>query len=336
MSTRRGPPVPARAIPPGGTGRVDAAVVVEDASVDYGDGPVLHDFDLVVRPGEWVGLVGPNGAGKSTALGILSGLVAHDGRLRVGGHDPAGWRRRDWATTVALVPQRPLIPPGLTVTDYVLLGRTAHIPPFGVESADDLAEVAWAIRRLDLAGLARRPVLALSGGELQRVVLARALVQRADVLLLDEPTSALDLGHGLQVLELVDALRSEQGLTIVAAMHDLTLASQFTDRVVLLDQGRVVATGTPAEVLTSGRLARHYHANVRVLADGVGGIVVIPVRDRVLAERTRPPRDPPPVQEAAPPTPTDAPPDRSRSTPVESTDLPTTGTPDDHPGAHHG
>ncbi len=256
------------------------AVEVVGAGVDYGGGPVLVDFSLAVAAGEWVALLGPNGAGKSTALGVLSGLVRHDGDLRLLGDDPRPWKPRRWATTVALVPQRPIIPPGLTVTDYVLLGRTAHIPTFGVESAADLAAVDHAFTRLDLHTFARRPVLALSGGELQRVVLARALVQEARILLLDEPTSALDIGHGQHVLELIDDLRRERGLTIVAAMHDLTLASQYADRVVLLDHGRAIGAGTPVEVLTAARVAHHYDASVRVVPDGSGGIVVVPMRPR--------------------------------------------------------
>jgi iron complex transport system ATP-binding protein len=252
--------------------------VFERVTVDYGDGPVLVDFDLEVAAGEWVGLLGPNGAGKSTALGVVSGLVTHEGSTRIGDADPGRWRPRQWASAVALVPQRPIIPPGLTVTDYVLLGRTAHIPTFGIETTTDLDAVAAAMERLDLHDFTDRPVLALSGGELQRVVLARALVQEASILLLDEPTSALDIGHGQHVLELIDALRLERGLTVLSAMHDLTLASQFADRVVLLDRGRTVATGAPRDVLTQQRLARHYDADVQILDDGEGGIIVVPVR----------------------------------------------------------
>lgn len=245
--------------------------------VDYGGGPALADFDLEVAAGEWVALLGPNGAGKSTALGVLTGLVRHTGQVQIHGQDPGDWHPRDWARAVALVPQRPIIPAGLTVADYVLLGRTAHMPRFGVEDAQDLAAVDDAFTRLDLHQFGTRHVLNLSGGELQRVVLARALVQEAPLMLLDEPTAALDIGHGQQVLELVDELRRDQGLTIVSAMHDLTLAGQYADRLVLLAAGRVVAQGEPHEVLTTQTISRHYLANVRVLHDN-GSIAVIPVR----------------------------------------------------------
>ena len=248
--------------------------------VDYGDGPALAGFDLQVEPGEWVALLGPNGAGKSTALGVMTGLVTHTGTVTIAGQDPGTWNPRSWARSVALVPQRPIIPAGLTVSDYVLLGRTAHMPRFGVEDATDLAVADDALTRLDLHQFATRDVLNLSGGELQRVVLARALVQQAPLMLLDEPTAALDVGHGQQVLELVDELRREQGLTIVSAMHDLTLAGQYADRLVMLAGGRVVAEGRPADVLTADTISTHYDARVRILRDG-GGIVVAPVRTRV-------------------------------------------------------
>jgi iron complex transport system ATP-binding protein len=166
----------------------------------------------------------------------------------------------------------------MPVSSYVLMGRTPYIPYFGVESAHDLAVVDEVLARMELRDLASRPLGELSGGELQRAVLARALAQEAPVLLLDEPTSSLDIGHQHQVLELVDALRRERGLTIVSAMHDLTLAAQFADRLVLLADGRSVAEGDARSVLTEDVLARHYPgASVKVLVDGED-IVVVPTR----------------------------------------------------------
>ncbi len=267
--------------PVGATGQPGAvpALQLDGIGVDYGDGPALVGFDLQVQRGEWVALLGPNGAGKSTALGVMTGLVTHSGSVTIAGQDPRTWDPRNWARSVALVPQRPIIPAGLTVGDYVLLGRTAHMPRFGVEDMTDLAVTDDALARLDLHQFATRPVLNLSGGELQRVVLARALVQQAPLMLLDEPTAALDVGHGQQVLELVDELRREQGLTIISAMHDLTLAGQYADRLVMLAAGRVVAEGNPGEVLTAARISTHYDARVAILHHG-DGIVVAPVRPR--------------------------------------------------------
>jgi iron complex transport system ATP-binding protein len=168
----------------------------------------------------------------------------------------------------------------MAVSDYVLLGRTAHLPYLGVESARDRQIAADTLARLDLGALAARAVSTLSGGEQQRVVLARALVQHTPVLLLDEPTAALDIGHRQQVLELVDTLRRDCRLTVLAAMHDLTLAAQYADHLVLLDHGRVAAAGAPREVLTAERVATHFGADVHVLTTPDGGLALVPARGR--------------------------------------------------------
>jgi iron complex transport system ATP-binding protein len=253
---------------------------LDRVGVGYDDTSVLGDVDLTVTAGEWVALIGPNGAGKSTLLRACAGSLPHTGRVRVDGHDPRRLRPRELARRVALVPQQPLVPPGVTVTDYVLLGRTPYISYLGVESRHDLDVVADVLERLDLAHLADRRVDRLSGGELQRAVLARSLAQEAPLLLLDEPTSALDVGHQQHVLELVEGLRRERGLTVVSAMHDLTLAGQFADRLLLIDGGGVAAAGPARAVLTEDTIRRHYDASVRVLVDEDGGVVVIPMRAR--------------------------------------------------------
>jgi iron complex transport system ATP-binding protein len=167
----------------------------------------------------------------------------------------------------------------MAVLDYVLLGRTPYIPPLGRESVRDLAAVDDVLTRLDLVGFAGRRLESLSGGERQRVFLARALAQGATLLLLDEPTTALDIGHQQDVLELVDHLRRDGGLTVLASMHDLSLAGEYADRLVLLAGGEVVAAGPPREVLTEALLAHHYRARIRVI-DGEHGPLVIPVRAR--------------------------------------------------------
>jgi iron complex transport system ATP-binding protein len=184
------------------------------------------------------------------------------------------------ARLVAYVPQQPELPADMTVGSYVLLGRTPHITYFGMESAHDRRVCSSLLDSLHLASMVERPLGTLSGGELQRLVLARALAQEAPVLLLDEPTSALDLGRRLDALELVDALRHDRDLTVVSALHDLTLAGQFADRLVLLDGGRAVATGRPDEVLTEDALTTHFDADVRVLRSDEGDLVVVPYRDR--------------------------------------------------------
>ena len=264
-----------------------SAVELVGVSVALGGAPVLRGVSLQVPAGAWVCLIGPNGSGKSTLLRAVAGLVAHGGTIRVGGSPPAALRRRELARRVALVPQQPVVPPGVGVLDYVLLGRTPYIPWFGTEGPRDLAVVADVLDRLDLAALAGRRLDSLSGGELQRAVLARALAQQAPILLLDEPTTGLDVGHQQQVLELVDALHAHEELTVLSAMHDLTLAGQFADELVLLDAGRVAAAGPPAAVLTERLIADHYHATVRVLDDPRGGLVVVPVRPAGAAAGSR-------------------------------------------------
>jgi iron complex transport system ATP-binding protein len=166
----------------------------------------------------------------------------------------------------------------MTVADYVLLGRTPYIAYLGTEGRHDLEVSARVIDRLQLSAFKERPLGSLSGGEVQRVLLARALAQEAPVLLLDEPTAALDVGHQQHVLELVDELRHEHYLTVLSAMHDLTLAGQFADELLLLDAGRAVAAGPAREVLTEATIRRHYGASVRILEEPDGGVAVLLTR----------------------------------------------------------
>ena len=253
------------------------AVVVDGLRVRL-DGVVIVDgVDLDVGDGEWVAIIGPNGAGKSTALRAIGGLLPFDGRIELDGTPVQRLARRERAKTVATVVQTPVVPPAMRVFDYVLLGRTPYVPPLGRESAADLAVVDEVLGELDLGRFAGRRLDTLSGGERQRVFLARALAQGARILLLDEPTTALDIGHQQEVLELVDRLRAERGLTVLATMHDLSTAGEYADRMVLLADGRVVAAGSPRDVLTEENLAVHYRVRVRVI-DGDHGPLVVPVR----------------------------------------------------------
>jgi iron complex transport system ATP-binding protein len=254
------------------------AVELRRVSVALDGRPVLRELSLRIPGGSRLGLIGPNGSGKTTLLRAIAGLVPHQGEIRLGDAAGRSLSRRELARRIALVPQNSTVPAGFTVTDYVLLGRTPYIPHLGTESRRDLEIVGSVLDQLDLTGLAARRLDSLSGGERQRAVLARALAQQTPVLLLDEPTTGLDVGHQQQVLELVDGLRDDLELTVVSAMHDLTLAGQFADHMILLDGGRVAADGPARTVLTERVISRHYHASVRVLEDPGGGIVVIPVR----------------------------------------------------------
>ncbi len=254
-----------------------------DVSVKYGSAIAVQGFSDTVRPGEWLCLIGPNGAGKSSLLRSAAGLVKHEGNILVDG-SPLNLRSaRRRAALVAHVPQSPSMPDDMTATEYVLLGRNPYVGYFGNESKHDRMMVARVIERLDLEEFANRRLETLSGGERQRLVIARALAQEAPIMLLDEPTSALDIGHQQQALELVDSLRREHGFTVVSAMHDLTLAGLYSDRLALLHQGYCVAAGPAEQVLKAETLSEFYGVSVTVHHEPDGTVVVVPRRTVPLA-----------------------------------------------------
>jgi iron complex transport system ATP-binding protein len=254
------------------------ALALDRLSVTLGGARVVDGLSTRVEHGEWVALIGPNGAGKTTALRAIAGLVSYEGRVHVLEDDARALARKQLARRIALVPQVPLIPGDITVRAYVLLGRTPHLGYLGTERRADHRAVDAALYQLDLIPFAQRRVDTLSGGERQRATLARALAQSAPVLLLDEPTAALDMGRQQQVLEIVDELRATRGLTVLSTMHDLTLAGQYADRLLLLDGGRLVAAGTADEVLTRALITEHYGAEVEIVDAPGSGFVVVPVR----------------------------------------------------------
>jgi len=256
-----------------------ALLEVRGVGATLGRSRVLDAVDATVEPRTWTAVVGPNGAGKSTLLRVVAGLQRHDGQVLIDGLDVDQMRPRERASKIGYAPQVPVLPDGVTVAEYVLLGRTPYHPLLSSARDDDRRIASDALARLDLAGLANRVLKTLSGGERQRAVLARALAQQPRLLLLDEPTAALDLGHAQQLLELVDELRRDAGLTVLSTLHDLALAGQYADRLVLLDGGRVVTAGAPGEVLTASALSTHYGASAEVV-DGPDGLRVHPVRPR--------------------------------------------------------
>lgn len=246
--------------------------------VRRGDVTVLRAVNLAVPAGSWLAVVGPNGAGKSTLLSAVAGLLAYDGTVELDGHDMQSLRPRARARVLAYAPQEPELPADLTVTDYVLLGRTPYRPMIGSDRPADTSLVAQVLTQLDLSHYAATRLDRLSGGERRRAVLGRALAQRAPLLLLDEPTAGLDVGHAQQLLELLDGLRRSHGVTLVTTLHDLTLAGQYADQLLLLDDGDVVAAGTPAEVLRASLLGQRYQASLTVLNPGDGSLAVVPLR----------------------------------------------------------
>ena len=252
----------------------ETVILCGGISVSLSSKPVLSDVSFKCGAGEWLSVIGPNGAGKTTLLRVLSGMIRpKSGRVHACGGELGEMSPRQRARQAAVISQHPIVPPGVKVLDYVLLGRVPHLG-FGLRrNEEDHQIVRDLLRRLQAEQFADAPLSDLSGGERQRIVVARALAQETPVLLLDEPTSALDIGHQLEVLELLDELRKERGLTIVSTTHDLTLAGQFADRLLLLADGKVAADGVPAEVLTREVIEEHYGAQVEILARN-GGVAL--------------------------------------------------------------
>lgn len=260
--------------------RQATGVAWADINVILGKRQILRDVSLSVAPGSWLALIGPNGAGKTTLLRVLAGAVDHDGQASVGGNVVGTRSAREMARQVAFVPQHPVLPPGLGVFDYVLLGRTPYQGLRFAPSQEDRASAFAVLQRLELDRFADREICSLSGGERQRVVLARALTQETPVLVLDEPTAFLDAGHQLDVLELIEDLRRERNLTVVTTLHDLSVAGQFADAMAVLVDGQVVAAGTPVEVLTADLISRHWGVHAEVSTDDHGGVSVAIQRRR--------------------------------------------------------
>ena len=249
-----------------------------DLTISYDGKKAVDSFNDILFSGEWLCLIGPNGAGKSSVLRAAAGLVPYTGSVAINQTEIPAASARWRAQHIAYVPQAPVIPTDMSVYEYVLLGRNPYINYFSSETSHDRDVIDRILNRLDLVQFSARKLGTLSGGEVQRLVIARALAQEAPVLLLDEPTSALDIGHQQQALELVDGLRREQGLTIISAMHDLTLAGLYADRLVLMHEGHRVAEGTAKQVLKSETLAEFYGVSARVHHEPDGTVVVIPQR----------------------------------------------------------
>ncbi len=263
------------------------SVAFTELQVRYGTRVAVASFTDRVQPGEWLCLIGPNGAGKSSILRAVVGLVPYLGEILLDGTRLGARSARRRAQLVAYVPQAPVLPDDMSVYEYVLLGRNPYVGHLGTETRHDREMAAAMLGRLDLEDLAGRLLCTLSGGERQRLVIARALAQEAPVLLLDEPTSALDIGHQQQALELVDGLRREHGLTVVSAMHDLTLAGLYSDRLALLHQGHCVSSGDAAHVLRAETLAEFYGVSVSVHHDPDGTVVVVPRKSQHLGSGPR-------------------------------------------------
>lgn len=244
-------------------------------SLSYNGHAVVQDFSLSILPGTIVGLVGPNGSGKTTILRALAGLIEpRAGTALVQGKQASRLDKRLRARKIGWVPQQESAAWPLTVSEVVRLGRAPHRGWLMPYTAADMKIVEHALARADLLSLKHRPVNKLSGGEFQRVLIARVLAQETEALLLDEPTASLDIHHQVKVLDLIRDLVQEKGLSVVMAIHDLNLAVRYCDKLVLLNGGRQVSAGTPEEVLTPENLHTVFGVNARLYRDPWGAWAV--------------------------------------------------------------
>lgn len=241
-------------------------VALEAVSAGYVEGKdALTDVTLRLRSGEVLAVLGPNGAGKSTLAKVVAGLVRpRAGKLRVGEEDAAALDRRAFAKRVAFVPQSVEVALGFRVREVVAMGRAPHQGAWMEEREEDREAVARALDACELAGLADRPVEALSGGEQKRVAIARALAQRAKVLVLDEANAHLDVRHAMMLHDILAREAKERGVACVAVLHDLNAAAQVADRVALMKEGRLVAWGTIEETMTYARLTALFETELYV------------------------------------------------------------------------
>lgn len=255
-------------------------VVASSVTVGYGQRTIIRDLSATFPAGKITTIVGPNGCGKSTLLRAMSGLLNLDtGTVSVDGQNISDMKRKDVARILGMLPQSPVAPEGLLVSDLVARGRHPHQAWFRQWSSTDEDAVFEALKQTGSADLASRTLDELSGGQRQRVWISMVLAQNTDILFLDEPTTYLDLATSVDILELVDSLRQELGRTVVMVLHDLNLAVRYSDYLVVMKDGQVIASGTPAEVITADLLQEAFDLRARVIEDPeTGDPLIVPLR----------------------------------------------------------
>ncbi|MCX7920277.1 MAG: heme ABC transporter ATP-binding protein [bacterium] len=248
-------------------------IQVEKITFAYGRTAILSDITFAVEPGEILGIIGPNGSGKTTLLRLLTGILqAQSGTILISGKEIALWTRNELAKRIAVVPQDTFVPFNYTVREIVLMGRTPHLRLLQFESSKDVAILNQAMALTDTLEVSERYFDALSGGEKQRALIARALVQEPTILLLDEPTAHLDLNHQIEILDLVKRLNVEENLTVIFVTHDINLAAGYCHRLILLFDGTIFCSGSPQEVITEENIRQVYGTNVVVSEHPLTGV----------------------------------------------------------------
>jgi iron complex transport system ATP-binding protein len=249
-------------------------IQLEQVSKTFDHNPVLDGISFSVKPGEFVGLIGPNGSGKSTLLRLLSGVDKQTaGCIRLRGRDVHAYARKELAAWLAVLEQDALPPVGFSVREVIEMGRFPFQNWLGHEQGTSSESLIDAIiNRLHLAELANRPVHTVSGGQRQRVALGRVMAQEPQLLLLDEPTTYLDIAYQIQLMDYVRGWQMECEMTVVAVLHDLNLAAQYCTRLIVLHEGKLVADGTPSEIMTNELIARVYGTEPIVLPHPVSGV----------------------------------------------------------------
>jgi iron complex transport system ATP-binding protein len=253
-----------------------AKIEVDKLTLAYGHTTVIHEMSFSVMNGEMLGLIGPNGSGKSTLIKAMSHVITpKSGHILLEGKDVSKTPRSEMARLIGVVPQTPILPSSFSAFEIVLMGRNPHLGMLRYESEKDMEITYQAMEQTGTLKFAGRRIGELSGGEIQRVVIARVLAQQPQVILLDEPTANLDISHQLDILDLIKNLCRLNHLTVVITVHDLNLAAQYCDRLVLINNGVLHAVGTPREVITADNIKEVYGTDDCVYTHPVNGLPTV-------------------------------------------------------------